>query len=346
MPNEQLVAHIRSEFVQGVDRAAVVRSLLGAGWQVEDINAAIAVVDHASSQNIPTAPSGAPQLQYTPAPTVSTIKYAGFWVRAGAVVVDGIILGLVGFVVSLVFGGAVYAQAISTIIGWFLIVYMVTKYQASPGKMAAGLHIERTSGDRLGAGRAILRELVGKFLSAVTLGIGYLMVAWTKKKQGLHDMVADTVVVENDPGKSKTIWVVIGVLGTLVLPLVIIGLMATIVFASLNVARMKGYDAMVESQLSTVQIQAVLYHGGIGNGSYLGYCNSPGALTALADASRAGTVDNLATSYVCNDSKDEWAASVPLRTTASYECAASTGVMTEIASPLASGQTSCGSSVQ
>ena len=44
MPNEQLIAHIRTEFARGIDRAVVIRSLLTAGWKVEDINASIAVV--------------------------------------------------------------------------------------------------------------------------------------------------------------------------------------------------------------------------------------------------------------------------------------------------------------
>jgi hypothetical protein len=63
MPNEQLVAHIRSEFSQGTDRAAVIQSLLAVGWKVEDINAAMAAVNPAVHQ----APS-APQAQMPAVP--------------------------------------------------------------------------------------------------------------------------------------------------------------------------------------------------------------------------------------------------------------------------------------
>lgn len=40
-----------------------------------------------------------------------------------------------------------------------------------------------------------LREIIGKFLSAIILGIGYLMVIWNPKKQALHDKIAKTYVV-------------------------------------------------------------------------------------------------------------------------------------------------------
>jgi CHASE3 domain sensor protein len=68
MLNEQLIAHIRTEFARGIDRAVVIRSLLTAGWKVEDINAGIAVVDSGQNQNIP-ATSSLP----TPSPSVQSL---------------------------------------------------------------------------------------------------------------------------------------------------------------------------------------------------------------------------------------------------------------------------------
>jgi len=253
--------------------------------------------------------------------------------------VDGIVLAVLQVINGLVLGSGILGKIVSVIIAWFYGALMITAYQATLGKMAVGLRVERTSGERIGFGRALLRE-ISKILSAIILGIGYFMVAWTQKKQGLHDKIADTVVIEKDPSKSKTVWVVLAVLMVLAIP--VVGILSSVVLASLNVARQKGSDAMVKSELSTVQVQAELYYGGAGNGSYLGYCNSPEALSALATASSAGTADKNTTSYVCNDNKTAWAASAPLRTTTSYECAASTGALTEISSPLASGQTSCG----
>ena len=44
--------------------------------------------------------------------------------------------------------------------------------------------------------RAILRETVGKWISALILGIGFIMVAFHKEKRGLHDLIAGTWVVK------------------------------------------------------------------------------------------------------------------------------------------------------
>ncbi len=56
MPNEQLVAHIHSELARGVDKSALIQSLIAAGWKVEDINAAMNGTAPAPSQNIPATP--------------------------------------------------------------------------------------------------------------------------------------------------------------------------------------------------------------------------------------------------------------------------------------------------
>ena len=62
--------------------------------------------------------------------------------------------------------------------------------------MALGIKVIRTSGMDIGYGRAFLREVPGKFLSGILFGIGYLMVAFDEKKQGLHDRIADTYVIK------------------------------------------------------------------------------------------------------------------------------------------------------
>jgi uncharacterized RDD family membrane protein YckC len=62
--------------------------------------------------------------------------------------------------------------------------------------MAARIKVIRTDGTQITYARAILREVVGKFLSKIILGIGYLMVAVDSRKQGLHDKIADTYVIK------------------------------------------------------------------------------------------------------------------------------------------------------
>ena len=65
--------------------------------------------------------------------------------------------------------------------------------QATLGKMAMSIVVTDISGNRVSFGRATGRHFA-KIISAIILYIGYLMIAFTEKKQGLHDIIADTLV--------------------------------------------------------------------------------------------------------------------------------------------------------
>jgi uncharacterized RDD family membrane protein YckC len=67
--------------------------------------------------------------------------------------------------------------------------------QATIGKRLLGLKVTDEQGNRIGLARASVR-FAGKFLSTATLGIGFLMVVFTEKDQGLHDKIAKTLVVK------------------------------------------------------------------------------------------------------------------------------------------------------
>ena len=69
-----------------------------------------------------------------------------------------------------------------------------TAQGATPGKMAVGVKITTVDGEDIDFGRAILRY-VGYIASALVLLIGYLMIAFTREKRGLHDYIAGTVVI-------------------------------------------------------------------------------------------------------------------------------------------------------
>jgi len=75
--------------------------------------------------------------------------------------------------------------------GWF----HASRGGATLGKMAIGIKVVRGNGDRLTLGRSIGRYFA-TILSGLTLCIGYLMAAFTERKQGLHDLICDTVVVD------------------------------------------------------------------------------------------------------------------------------------------------------
>jgi uncharacterized RDD family membrane protein YckC len=66
---------------------------------------------------------------------------------------------------------------------------------ATPGKMAVGIKVVMANGTPLEFGAACLRY-VGYIACVLTLGIGYLMIALTAEKRGLHDNIAGTVVIK------------------------------------------------------------------------------------------------------------------------------------------------------
>jgi uncharacterized RDD family membrane protein YckC len=135
-----------------------------------------------------------------------TTTYAGFWRRFVAWLLDGLLLSVVTLPFTLQFGSDAAAEAartsaagtISTVVGWLYYALMESSAkQATVGKMALGIIVTDLEGRRIGFGRATGRYFA-KILSALILGIGFLMAAFTERKQGLHDMVASTLVVKGD----------------------------------------------------------------------------------------------------------------------------------------------------
>jgi uncharacterized RDD family membrane protein YckC len=142
-----------------------------------------------------------------------TTTYAGFWRRVAAVLIDGLLLSVVTLPLTLAFGGydayadlgqAPGASTSSTVIAWLYYALMESSAkQATVGKMALGIMVADLEGGRIGFGRATGRYF-GKILSALILGIGFLMAAFTERKQGLHDMLAGTLVVKGEaPSRAQ-----------------------------------------------------------------------------------------------------------------------------------------------
>ena len=145
------------------------------------------------------------------APTPMSQPKAGFWIRVVASLLDSFLLGAVQFVLSLLISHIIGMlgmaadgdPAVNTVIWLFgaslsigYAVFFTGYCGQTPGKMALRIKVIRTDGSPVTYGRAALREVLGKFLSSILLGIGYLMVAFDSQKQGLHDKIADTYVVK------------------------------------------------------------------------------------------------------------------------------------------------------
>ncbi len=78
---------------------------------------------------------------------------------------------------------------------WFTLAES-SNWQASIGKKMVGLKVTDENGDRISFGKANARYW-SKILSALIFFVGFLMVAFTGKKQGLHDKIAGTIVVKS-----------------------------------------------------------------------------------------------------------------------------------------------------
>ena len=123
--------------------------------------------------------------------------YAGFWIRFAALVVDCIIIVPINtYTLSYFAEGSVGRLLVPNLIWWVYTAGLTcSNFQATLGKKFLGLKVVGLDGERISFGRASGRWLAS-ILSGFILGIGYLMVAFTEKKQGLHDMIAGTYVVK------------------------------------------------------------------------------------------------------------------------------------------------------
>jgi len=148
-----------------------------------------------------------------PTPPVMTppreVVYAGFWRRFGAVMIDTIPLAAMSWIV----GSATKTPSMywwdvedtadvrgflfGALIAWlYFALSESSRTQATLGKMIVGLYVTDEDGRRLTLRRATGRHF-GKYISGVLLGIGFLMAGFTARKQGLHDILAKTLVLKH-----------------------------------------------------------------------------------------------------------------------------------------------------
>jgi len=110
----------------------------------------------------------------------------------------------------------------------------------------------------------------------------------------------------------------------------IIGILASVVLASLNTARTKGADAAVKANLSGIRAQSEIVYDD-GSGSYLAVCENATVVKAGAAAALAG-----GGTFVCNDAAGAWAASTALKTASKFWCVDSLGTSKETPAALGS----------
>ena len=134
------------------------------------------------------------------------LRYAGFWIRVAASLIDTIVLLLVILpLMFIIYGGDVLSQGNVSNGFWDVMISYVLPAVAyitlwvlvggTPGKRLLGLRIVNESTlQNLSWAAATLRYL-GYFVSMFLLFIGFLWVAFDKKKKGLHDHMASSIVI-------------------------------------------------------------------------------------------------------------------------------------------------------
>lgn len=140
--------------------------------------------------------------------STDNVVYSGFWKRFAAFLIDAVIVSLVvlilsagmGFSVGLGGVGGPGASLLGILIAvaapWLYWAGMESsKHQATIGKMALGMAVTDNVNGRMSFMRASARYY-GKYLSSMTLLVGFIMAGFTQRKQALHDMLAGSVVVD------------------------------------------------------------------------------------------------------------------------------------------------------
>jgi uncharacterized RDD family membrane protein YckC len=172
-------------------------------WEPES-RAVEASAPGTSASSVPASPHAADPHPGIPVPSAANVMYAGFWRRAAAIFIDGLLLSAVfsPFSRSAMSADAGAATVLGLsilelVVGWlYYALQESSRFQATLGKRALKIVVTDLRGGRIGFARASGRYFA-KLLSTLTLGVGYLMAAFTARKQALHDLVADTLVVRS-----------------------------------------------------------------------------------------------------------------------------------------------------
>ncbi len=130
------------------------------------------------------------------------MNYAGFWQRFFALLIDVILLGvltaIISFILRIILGAdtnviSTVIQLVMSIAYW---VFYQEKYGQTLGKKALGIKVVDASGKTPSAMTFFLREIIGKFISGIVLGLGYFWMLWDARKQTWHDKIASTYVIK------------------------------------------------------------------------------------------------------------------------------------------------------
>ena len=185
------------------------------------------------------------------------VVYAGFWKRVAASIIDSFAIGIpVGIIAAILgglagggFGNLETFNAVQTLSSYLLGAIVFAWFHSSagllatPGKLAIGIKVVRTDGDKITFLRGFGRYWA-YLLSSLLLCIGLIMAAFTERKQALHDLMCDTLVVDkwaftSQPERQReelgtVAIVVLALFGLLLVGVVILAVVGIAAFASMG----------------------------------------------------------------------------------------------------------------
>ncbi len=122
-------------------------------------------------------------------------QLAGFWPRLMAHNIDLLVMLPIYYLVSLLVPSNQWMFLICIFITFlYEALSTISDWGGTVGKKVMNLSVLRSDGERLTLSRSLLRSLA-KFLTIISLFVGYLVIILHKRKQGIHDMIADTQVI-------------------------------------------------------------------------------------------------------------------------------------------------------
>jgi uncharacterized RDD family membrane protein YckC len=139
--------------------------------------------------------------------TMNNYSYAGFWIRVAAALIDTVFFAVVIYLPLTLIYGRDYWTSEQIVMGfWDVVLYIVpivitvwfwVKYLGTPGKMVLRLRvIDANTGQAVSTAKGIGRYFA-YYVSALPLLLGFIWVAFDKKKQGFHDKLAGTYVIRD-----------------------------------------------------------------------------------------------------------------------------------------------------
>jgi uncharacterized RDD family membrane protein YckC len=157
------------------------------------------------------------------------LDYAGFWLRFAAYIIDVLVIGVIQMIIAipgilvivsfaigfeklsepqelltegnllkvgLIIGAIILISLLSLVVGWlYYALFESSKQGGTLGKMAVNIKVTDYDGERISFGRATGRYFA-RIITNLTLLIGYIMAGFTEKKQALHDILANCVVIK------------------------------------------------------------------------------------------------------------------------------------------------------